>query len=98
MRDRGQKIAAIGLSEDMGPIKGNVYGKHNGRKFLIPAMSGMRSTAAMLVGNNVNGAFSEGDTMRERASDNIGMAADTQLMQTNANTAYQCVSAANTNI
>jgi type IV secretory pathway VirB10-like protein len=93
-----QKIAAIGLSEDMGPIKGNVYGKHNGRNFLIRAMSGMGSTAAMLVGNNVNGAFSEGDMMRERASDNIGMAADTQLMQMNANTHISVSVPANTKI
>ena len=93
-----QKIAAIGLSEDMGSIRGNVYGRHNGRNFLIRAMAGMGSTAAMLVGNNVNGAFSEADMMRERAADNIGMAADSQLMQMNASTHVSVSVPANTKI
>jgi type IV secretory pathway VirB10-like protein len=78
-----EKIEAIGTSTDMGPIKGNVYGRRNGRNFLIRALSGLGSTAMMVVGNNVNGAYSEGDMIRERAADNLGMATDGQLMQLN---------------
>jgi hypothetical protein len=40
----------------------------------------------MVVGNNVNGAYSEGDMIRERAADNLGMATDSQLMQLNSGT------------
>ena len=64
----------------MGPIQGNVYGRRNGRNFLIRALSGLGSAAMMVVGNNVNGAYSEGDMIRERAADNLGMATDSQLM------------------
>jgi hypothetical protein len=48
----------------MGPIKGNVYGKRNGRNFLIRAPSGLGSTAMMVVGSNVNGAYSESDMIK----------------------------------
>ncbi len=93
-----ENIEAIGLSLDMGPIKGNVYGKHNGRNFLIRSMSGISSTAAMLVGNNVNGAYSESDMIRERAAENIGMAGDSQLMQLNSGTHLTVSVPANTQI
>ena len=36
-----EKIKAIGMSTDMGPIQGNVYGKRNGRNFVIRALSGL---------------------------------------------------------
>jgi hypothetical protein len=49
-----EKIEAIGTNTDMGPIQGNVYGRRNGRNFLIRALSGLGSTAMMVVGNNVN--------------------------------------------
>ena len=93
-----EKIAAIGLSTDMGPIKGNVYGKHNGRNFMVRTLAGLGSTAAMVVGNNVNGAYSEGDMIRERAADNIGMATDSQLMQMNGGTHISVSVPANTKI
>ena len=93
-----EKIEAVGTSTDMGPIKGNVYGKRNGRNFLIRALSGLGSTAMMVVGNNVNGAYSEGDMIRERAADNLGMATDSQLMQLNGGTHVAVSVPANTKI
>jgi type IV secretory pathway VirB10-like protein len=93
-----EKMEAIGTSLDMGPIKGDVYGKHNGRNFLIRSMSGIASTAAMLVGNNVNGAYSESDMIRERAADNIAMAGDSQLMQLNSGSRLTVSVPANTKI
>jgi hypothetical protein len=93
-----EKMEAIGTSLDMGPIKGDVYGKHNGRNFLIRSMSGIASTAAMLVGNNVNGAYSESDMIRERAAANLGMAGDSQLMQLNSGSRLTVSVPANTKI
>jgi type IV secretory pathway VirB10-like protein len=93
-----EKIEAIGTSTDMGPIKGNVYGRRNGRNFLIRALSGLGSTAMMVVGNNVNGAYSESDMIRERAADNLGMATDSQLMQLNSGTHISVSVPANTKI
>jgi len=93
-----EKITAIGEGLDLGPIKGDVYGRHNGRNFLVRTMSGIGSTAAMLVGNNNSGAYSMSDAIRERAADNIGMAGDAQLMMMNANTHITVSVPANTRI
>jgi hypothetical protein len=93
-----EKMDAIGTSLDMGPIKGDVYGEHNGRNFLVRSVSGIASTAAMLVGNNVNGAYSESDMIRERAADNLGMAGDSQLMQLNSGSRLTVSVPANTKI
>jgi hypothetical protein len=78
-----EKIEAIGAGLDLGPIKGKVYGKNTGKNFLIRAASGIGSLAATLVGNNSNAAFSEGDLLRERVSENIGDAGDSELMSLN---------------
>jgi hypothetical protein len=78
-----EKIEAIGTGLDLGPIKGTVYGKNTGKNFLIRAASGIGSLAATLVGNNSNAAFSEGDLLRERVSENIGDAGDSELMSLN---------------
>jgi hypothetical protein len=93
-----EKITAIGEGLDLGPIKGDVYGRHDGRNFLIRALSGIGSTAAMLVGNNNSGAYSMSDSIRERAADNLGMASDAQLMTLNANTHITVCVPANTRI
>jgi hypothetical protein len=71
-----EKIEAIGTSTDMGPIKGNVYGRRNGRNFLMRAPSGLGSTAMMVVGNKCQQSLFESDMIRERAADNLGMATD----------------------
>jgi hypothetical protein len=78
-----EKIEAIGAGIDLGPIKGTVYGKNTGKNFLIRAASGIGSLAATLVGNNSSAAFSEGDLLRERVSENIGDAGDSELMSLN---------------
>ncbi len=93
-----EKITAIGEGLDLGPIKGDVFGRHNGRNFLVRTMSGIGSTAAMLVGNNNSGAYSMSDAIRERAPDNVGMAGDAQLMMMNANTHITVSVPANTRI
>jgi hypothetical protein len=98
IQDKREKISAVGAGLDMGPIKGNVYGKHEGRNFLIRAASGLASTAAMVVGNNVTGAYSEADMIRERAAANIGMAGDMQLQLLNASTHLIVAVPANTEI
>lgn len=98
IQGRREKISAVGAGLDMGPIKGNVYGKHEGRNFLIRAASGLASTAAMVVGNNVSGAYSEADMIRERAASNIGMAGDMQLQVLNASTHLIVAVPANTEI
>jgi hypothetical protein len=93
-----EKIEAIGRSIHMGQIKGNFFGRRNGRNFLLHALSGLGSTAMMVVGNNVNGAYSESDLIRERAADNLGMATDSQLMQLNSGTHISASVLANTKI
>jgi hypothetical protein len=70
-----EKIDAIGLGLDLGPIKGSVSGKNTGKNFLIRAASGMGSVLAEIAGNNSSAAFSEDDMLRERLAENIGTAA-----------------------
>lgn len=80
-----EKIDAVGTSLDLGPIKGNVYGKNTGKNFLVRAASGLGSVLAEVAGNNTNAAFSEGDMLRERLAENIGTAGDSEVMSLNAN-------------
>jgi len=51
----------VGTGLDLGPIKGNVYGKNTGKNFLIRAASGIGSVLAEVAGNNSSAAFSESD-------------------------------------
>ena len=80
-----EKIDAVGTGLDLGPIKGNVYGKNTGKNFLVRAASGLGSVLAEVAGNNTSGAFSEGDMLRERLAENIGTAGDSEMMSLNAN-------------
>jgi hypothetical protein len=52
----------------------------------------------MVVGNSVNGAYSEGDVIRELAADSLGMVTDSQLMQLNGGTHVSGSVPANTKI
>jgi hypothetical protein len=79
------KIEAVGTGLDLGPIKGNVYGKNTGKNFLVRAASGIGSVLAEVAGNNSSAAFSESDMLRERLAENIGTAGDTEMMSLNAN-------------
>ncbi len=80
-----EKIDAVGTGLDLGPIKGNVYGKNTGKNFLVRAASGLGSVLAEVAGNNTSAAFSEDDMLRERLSENIGTAGDSEVMSLNAN-------------
>lgn len=81
-----EKIEAVGAALDLGPIKGNVYGKNTGKNFLVRAASGLGSVLAEVAGNNTSGAFSEDDMLRERLAENIGTAGDSEVMNLNSNT------------
>lgn len=81
-----EKIDAVGTGLDLGPIKGNVYGKNTGKNFLVRAASGLGSVLAEVAGNNSSAAFSEDDMLRERLAENIGTAGDSEVMSLNANT------------
>ncbi len=74
-------INAVGLDQRMGPLKGAVTGRNRGKQFLLAALSGIGSTAAMAVGNNINGAYSESDMIRGQVAQNIGTATDMQVQQ-----------------
>ena len=80
-----EKIDAVGTGLDLGPIKGNVYGKNTGKNFLVRAASGLGSVLAEVAGNNSSAAFSEDDMLRERLAENIGSAGDSEVMSLNAN-------------
>ena len=62
-----EKIDAVGTGLDLGPIKGNVYGKNTGKNFLVRAASGLGSVLAEVAGNNTSAAFSEQDDMLRAA-------------------------------
>jgi hypothetical protein len=83
--EKREKINAIGLGLDLGPIKGSVSGKNTGKNFLVRAASGMGSVLAEMAGNNSSAAFSEDDMLRERLAENIGTAGDSEVMNLNAN-------------
>jgi hypothetical protein len=83
--EKREKIDAIGLGLDLGPIKGAVAGKNTGKNFLVRAASGMGSVLAEIAGNNSSAAFSEDDMLRERLAENIGTAGDSEVMNLSAN-------------
>jgi len=80
-----EKIDAIATGLDLGPIKGNVYGKNTGKNFLVRAASGIGSVLAEVAGSNSSAAFSEDDMLRERLAENIGTAGDSEVMNLNGN-------------
>lgn len=71
-----ERIDAVGVGLDLGPIRGEVFGGGGGRSLLVRAASGLGSVLAEVAGNNTGGAYSEGDALRERAAENIGSAGD----------------------
>lgn len=79
-----EQIDAVGTGLDLGPIKGNVFGKNTGKNFLVRAASGLGSVLAEVAGNNTSAAFSEDDMLRERLAENIGTAGDSEVMSLNA--------------
>jgi hypothetical protein len=93
-----QKIDAVGLGLDMGPIKGIVTGKNTGKNLLVRSISGIGSVLAEVAGNNSSGAFSEEDLLRERLAENIGTAGDSELMGLAVNSRVVVSVPANTEI
>jgi hypothetical protein len=83
--EKREKIDAVGLGLDLGPIIGMVSGKNTGKNFLVRAASGMGSVLAEIAGNNSSAAFSEDDMLRERLAENIGTAGDSEVMNLSAN-------------
>ena len=74
-------ISAIGATTSLQALKGQVTGKNTGRSFAVRALAGLGQAGAMLVGqSNVNGSLSESDLIRQRAAENIGSGADSQVM------------------
>jgi hypothetical protein len=51
--EKREKIDAIGLGLDLGPIKGSVSGKNTGKNFLVRAASGMGSVLAEIAGEDL---------------------------------------------
>jgi len=80
-----EKIEAIGTGLDLGPIKGSVSGTNAGKNFFVRAASGVGSILAQVAGTNSSAAFSEQDLLRQRISENIGTAGDSEVMNLNAN-------------
>ena len=68
-------VSAVGLDHQLMPIKGFVTGRHQIEQFLLSALAGMGSTAAVFAGNNVNGQLTEADLMKMQAAN----AADTSI-------------------
>ena len=79
------KIDAIGTGLDLGPLHGSVSGTNAGRNFMVRAASGVGSLLAQVAGTNTSAAFSEQDILRQRIAENIGTAADTEIMNLNSN-------------
>ncbi len=74
-------ISAIAATTSLQAIKGQVTGKNAGKSIAIRSLAGIGQAGAMLVGQgSVNGAVSESDLIRQRAAENIGSGADSQVM------------------
>jgi hypothetical protein len=74
------RIEALATDLQLGPLRGRVEGKHEGRNVLIRSAAGIGEVAATLVGRgSLNQPLSEEDLLRERLSNNIGQAADQQI-------------------
>jgi hypothetical protein len=74
-------ISALALNTQMGPLKGAVTGRNRGKQFLLSALGGLGSSAAMFAGSNLNGTLTQADIMRQSAAQNIGQATDMQVQQ-----------------
>jgi hypothetical protein len=84
-----ETIHATAMDLNDRPLKGNVSGKHRGRKFLVSSLSGVGTSAAYMVGGHSNQAFngplSENSLLRERVADNVGNAGQGELNQLSFN-------------
>lgn len=73
-------IQAAATDLDMRPLRGKVEGRNPGRNILVRSLSGIGQAGALLLGrDNLNGALSESDLIRERLSNNIGEASSEEV-------------------
>jgi type IV secretory pathway VirB10-like protein len=76
------KIEASGMGLDFSPLKGQVTGRNRGKQFLARAITGVGSVAAFAVGHpgGLNGAMDNSVLLRDRISQNIGMAGEQEVL------------------
>jgi Bacterial conjugation TrbI-like protein len=72
-------VSAIGLDHQLMPIKGYVTGRHQVEQFLLAALAGLGSTAAVFAGNNVNGQLTEADLMKESAANSASNSVNQEI-------------------
>lgn len=69
------KVEAVALDKNQNALKGDVTGKNTGTRIALGFASGLGSIAPIVVGgNNLSGAYSAGDQIREQEGQNIGNA------------------------
>lgn len=75
-----EKIDAMAMSLNFGPLKGVVNGKRTGTHFLVRTFTGLGQAATYLVGSGgLNAPLSESAFLRDRIATNIGIAGDQEL-------------------
>lgn len=78
-----EKVDANSMDLNFAPLKGKVTGKNTGKKFLVTALTGIGTAGALLFGSHgtggLNGAYSEGDAVRNELASNVGNAGNQQL-------------------
>jgi hypothetical protein len=77
-----EKIEAGAMSLSFGPLKGKVTGRNRGRQFLARTLTGVGTVAAFAVGHpgGLTGPMDNSILLRDRISQNIGMAGEQELM------------------
>jgi type IV secretory pathway VirB10-like protein len=78
-------ISAIAVDTNLRTLKGVVKGNSRKVAMAVATMSGIGQTAAMSVGNSNSSVFSSQDMLRERAAQNMGNTADTQVQSIMSN-------------
>lgn len=77
-----EKIEAGAMSLDFGPLKGKITGRNRGKQFLARTLTGVGTVAAFAVGHpgGLTGPMDNSILLRDRISQNIGMAGEQELM------------------
>jgi len=77
-----EKLDALAMDMNFKPLKGYVYGKKTGTKFLVRSLTGLGTVASYLVGPQASssaGLISTNVLMRERLADNVATAGQEEL-------------------
>jgi len=77
-----EKIEAGAMSLNFGALKGHVIGRNRGKQFLARTLTGVGTVAAFAVGHSggLTGAVDNSILLRDRISQNIGMAGEQEIM------------------